>query len=173
MEADNGPDSTAEQSRGQGDLLADKHRLDADLRLIRRAIRGGWNVPRRVKHAITRRLGEILEQEEPCEISEFIQLGKLAATLDSVDLKTEAIAAQKEKPHAPNPSGVFINVNGGSGDVSIRHELLNDPQYLEFQRQRAIAEDADAGAVRQARQPGALENGSAPDLPGPSTNGHH
>lgn len=59
------------------------------------------------------------------------------------------------------------------GEVQVlRSEMLNEPEYLEFQRQRALIADSHACLVRANGESRAVEDGKAPGNPGPSTNGH-
>jgi hypothetical protein len=79
---------------------------------------------------------------------------------------------EQEQRDNPQAHRVLHHHSGTVGITAVRQELLNDPAYLEFQRQRAVAEDANAGAVCPPRQQGAVEDAAPPDLPGPSANGH-
>lgn len=49
---------------------------------------------------------------------------------------------------------------------AVRTEMLHEPEYLEFQRQRAITADANPSPVCENGQQRALANGEAPGDPG-------
>jgi hypothetical protein len=65
---------------------------------------------------------------------------------------------------------VEVNNTVGPNLAELRKEMLHDPAYVEFCRQRAL--DADSGPVRPNQQSGPLADGAAPSVPGPSGDGH-
>ena len=52
------------------------------------------------------------------------------------------------------------NVSSPADLTELRKQMLNDPNYIEYCRQRAL--DADSGAVCEGGQSGPLADGAAP-----------
>lgn len=111
----------------------------------------------------------------------------LTRMVDAVKGIRELWGLDDPKPD-DNPAkatGVFINVNGADrvdvAAVDMRAELLRERDYLEFQRQRALEIDTDSSPIRADSEPGPMEDGAAPNSPGPlgggsgngQANGHH
>jgi hypothetical protein len=68
-----------------------------DMVLVRRAIKGGWNVPEHIKEKVIEQMGLILEFSE--EDRSKIGAAKVLAIVDSIDQKTEQIASPKLHLH--------------------------------------------------------------------------
>lgn len=54
-----------------------------------------------------------------------------------------------------------VEVNHSTDVAALRHELLNDDNYLDFLRRQAVADDGNAGPVRADGQQGQVEDGAA------------
>lgn len=71
-------------------------------------------------------------------------------------------------------SGEIIHEHSGKVSVdAVIHQVLNEPDYLEYQRQRALQADSDPGPVRQNGEPGKVEDEAPPGTDRPGPNGSH
>ncbi|MDE2470016.1 MAG: hypothetical protein KGL35_15055 [Bradyrhizobium sp.] len=132
------------------------------MRLVRRSIRGGWNVPRRTRRRAVNKLDEYLDSEDSGLVIDTV---KALAVLDNADLKTEAIAAQREKANAnASSNNVFIHT-GGDAAVVVQ-QALNDPEYVAWRRSQAVRRAVESGALCGDGEPRALGDGAAPGGPG-------
>lgn len=73
------------------------HMSKQDMVLVRRAIKGGWNVPEHIKARVVDQMGQIVEFSE--EERSKIGAAKVLAIIDSIDQKTEQIASPKLHLH--------------------------------------------------------------------------
>jgi Putative ATPase subunit of terminase (gpP-like) len=59
-----------------------------------------------------------------------------------------------------------------SADLAeLRRRMLHEPDFIEYCQRRAA--DADTGPIRADGQPGSLEDGAAPEAPGPGAGASH
>lgn len=172
------------RSAGQTTLLEETNLTKQDAKLIERAVRERWPIGRRIKQTVIHRLRDIVEKREvtvmgkegPFEVEAPADSNSVAAARVLVAMvgQNQADEERVEKRGQPKDQ---INVNVGvqtNINVAplITRELLNDPDYLDYERQRASQADIDPGIVRPVRQPGALEISPPPNLPRPGNNGH-
>lgn len=78
---------------------------------------------------------------------------------------------EADKPKTP-AAGTTVNVAVGVSVQSVRQELLHDPEYLAYLRNREIESNGDAGVIREGGEPRALEVGPTPRDAGSGHNGH-
>lgn len=76
-----------------------------------------------------------------------------------------AVAEQTNIQNNTQINNTQINVSGGDVRAGIQ-ELLNEPEYVEWLRQRNLAEDCDPGAICQIRESGQMADGTAPRAAG-------
>ena len=159
------------ENKGIGDsLTVDRRTGGQDIRLYRRAIQEGWNVPGASKKVIVDELTRIVLQIErdgskrDVDPRNIIQASKALIAADSNDVRIQLGAEDK---------GVHVNVGVQTNVVMPTRDLLNEPGYLDYLRNRASAADSDAGPVCESGEPGAVEGGASPngDRP-PLDNGH-
>lgn len=146
-----------ETDRGQGEgalppSFADDHHSRADSRLIARAIRARWEVdPKYAQPLLNRQVRIALGEDDRNAIAAF------RAILESQKVE---LAIQEHE----NPTTQKHEHTHQVAVAVVRQELLNDPDYLEFQRQRAIEQDVQSSAVCAGVISGQVENGQAPGV---------
>lgn len=85
---------------------------------------------------------------------------------------------QNQKDHHKAIDKKLPDLHEHGGTVEHRHglsNLMSEPDYVGYLRNRTSNQDCDAGLVCQIREPGngkALENGTSHGGPGPGANGH-
>ena len=134
---------------------------------------GEWPLTGDVRRAIVNRQVRVAIDPEVSN-REATSAARCLAALNSQNLRGDA---QQAAPCAPHLTSVT------------RQELLNDPEYLDWLRSRAVDDetenrsddplddepgrgDVDAGTVRQDSQPGTVEAGRASPRSGPGDYGH-
>lgn len=137
-------DATSENGGTGGSLFEDKKVQHLDLRLVRRAIVNGWNVPAEIKQAVVDEVS-LIAMASPDDRNK-IAAARVLIAADGADLRLQ-MAAEKPEPASPS---VQVQVNVVQNQV---REALNHPEYLEFLERRALAEDRDTGPVRQVSGP--------------------
>lgn len=73
---------------------------------------------------------------------------------------------QNESVHHLHSGTVGVSI------VEMRRQIFNDPDYIEYQRSRAIAADSQSSPLRTNGQPGALETCPPSGTNGSGGNGH-
>lgn len=105
-------------SEGQGEgtapgeqlsVLSDPHHSRADAKLIRRAIREGWPIPRSARKSIVASLVELATKEDAQDMTRVRAAATLIAA-DQVNARREANEIRQEQP-APAGTAVQVNVN--------------------------------------------------------------
>lgn len=168
-------------SRGSGlsePLLQDPHRVYDDTRIAAVAVKKRWDIPEDKRRGLIERLFGIVDRKSNVILTK-------AGPFDSKsDADKNAIAAGKvivamegqnqtdDKP-AKETAGTQVNVNVGvQVNQSIQSAVTAEPEYLEWLRQRELAEGGNADAVGANGFAAAIPD-SAPRLGfGPGRNGH-
>ena len=154
-----------------------------EARMLARAVREGWVGPR----WRTRATAEEIEADADARGGQTLIDKTLIVThklIDSPDERSRWNAAkivvamesqnQSDEQHAdPKGDNTTVNVGVSVSVGEIIQRMNDDPDYIEYLRQRAVAEDCNAGYVRESSEQRPLEDGAAPGIPGPSLNGHH
>jgi hypothetical protein len=133
--------------------------------LLRRAIRERWPIKPEYREGIANRMVAIaIDSKSGARASISAARVLVAADKLNLDEELKATPDQIEVTH----SGT-VDIRGAIG------ELLGNQDYVEFQRQRALARDTDPRAICQLREsgyPSVVANGKAHGDPRPGTNGH-
>ena len=143
---------------GDGALHAGK----GNMALVRRAVRNRWPVGSKLKRAVVRQMAKIATSGEVSERD------RIAAS--KVLVAADALNARREQAEAPQPPGGGVTVNVGVAVQNVTADLLNDPDYIAYQRRRA--RDADARAVRQNGEPREVADGGDARTDRRGLNGH-
>lgn len=150
---------------GDGALRPGKY----NLRLVRQAISGGWNVKPDVKERIVKQLARVVDESD--DDGNIIAASRTLIMADAADLKKELAAESAEMSNGSTTNNfngpVQVNV------VAPVQEAMKQPEYLEYLETRALAEDSDPGVVRTNGKRGPVENGQALNGHQPGTNGKH
>jgi hypothetical protein len=152
-------------------LLTDPGHYRADCQLIVKSTKKRWPISPRVRRMLTSRLDAILSDPES-EHRVLIQAARALLEAEKQNQNDEMAAGGIAPGRTVN--NTQITINGSDVRAGVR-ELLNEPDYVEYLRQRTTSADCDAGLICQIREPvngKALENGSSHGGPGPGTNGH-
>lgn len=142
--------------------------LREENRLIGMAVRQQWKLDESAKEeavAITRK-----NLHDPCPRVANQAVRNFIA-MNSQNMEQEA----RDNPKPTNQPPVNVNVTLVS---SLRAELVqHDPEYVDVVRRRMLEATGgcsdQSGGVCGHGEPGAVEDGPASGLPGPSANGHH
>lgn len=136
-------------------------------RMIERAVREGWPIPEEKRPAIVARQVRIAlsKRSSPREATSAARclLGMEQQNVDRVFKVLDKIVPDQHHVGITNQPQPQLQ------------ELLAEPSYVEYLRQRTVDQDCDSGAVCQVRDYGngqALANGQAHGGAGPGTNGH-
>lgn len=122
----------------------------ADLRLLGRALRSRWKIPRNARDKLMERTIKTA-LESPDDVVSIAAVNTLLKA-DSINLK------QEQGPAKAGDTNVQINLTGQSVQ-----QALQDPQYLEYLRASRLEISSDPGDIRGDDQPGAVEAGPPPD----------
>ena len=170
-----------DDSRGQGQSVTilspeDEKRHQADIRLAARAVKWRWPVPEDSKSVIIERLLTVVKKEAvavmtkegPAELDGPADSNAIAAARVLVAMEGQN---QSDEQH---DKGETVNHrhSGSVGLVELRQEILNDPRYLEYARERIDTSLGDTGGVCVVGEQGQVEAGPAPENTGPGDNGH-
>lgn len=96
--ADN-PDDTEKEGGIGGSLFDRPVNIRSDIRLIRRAIKNGWGVSRKVKKQVVAKMVEVMETAE--EDRSKIGAAKVLIQADAIDQRTEIAAMEPSRPLPP------------------------------------------------------------------------
>jgi hypothetical protein len=170
-EPDSGGGGIMHPERLESGLLATR-----EARLLGRAIRKNWYKGQRWPTEITKTELTSIASERELTLKE-------QATLETFDglsnprsshihirnviaMEGQNIDTEKADQGLPAASPVQVNVG-----VSVRQGMIDDPEYLEFLRGRAVESNGHPSPVCANGERGGLENGSPPGTPRPGTNG--
>jgi hypothetical protein len=118
-------------------LLSDPDHRRADMKLIEQAFKQRWEMSPEKKTELMEKLFKIATEDSNATNREIISAARAI-------IAAEAQNQADEKTATPSQTGqVNVQVNIGNTIQS----ALNEPDYIEFLRQRALAEDSDPGAV--------------------------
>ncbi len=154
---------TSQNDGGIGGTLFDRAVNErSDTALVRRAIKGGWNVSDKLKALVLARMELIVENSE--EERNAIAAGKVVAAADSIDQRTEASA----KEPSPSTPSVVINNNVSATGIDLRN--LTDDELDTLERLHSAARGIRAGEATSAsgaseQQPLALHDVHEAGLP--------
>jgi hypothetical protein len=130
MDSSNKSTPIQPESGGIGGLCAvDARTGGQDLRLIRRAIVNGWNVPPDIKRTVIEEMSRIVagknERGEPIEVSarNRISAARVLVAADSVDARVEAVSRATTQ----------VNVNV-SNETRINLDRLTDAELEALER---------------------------------------
>jgi hypothetical protein len=127
-------------------------------RLERRALMAKWGVPADRLPAIVERQLEIAEKGEDREAT---QAFKAVLAARQQDLDIEKMETGEDAP----PTQTTYNT------VNVQVDLLKEPAYLEYLRERACQADSHPCPVRADGEPRAVEDGQALSKDRPSLDG--
>lgn len=149
--------------RGQAAaLLMDQSCRESDQRLIRRAIRDGWNIEPAKKSRILNRLMDVIDDEDATHMEAI----SAARTLIAADSKDQAFQISQEKSKDPASTQVNVQVNVGDKPTPVTESERVAEQLAIFERarERAMAR-AERAAVDQIHPPQA--DGAPNGIPSP------
>lgn len=183
-----------ERQRGAGKtiMLADAKETKQDAKLIERAVRERWPIGPRKRFALVQRLAGIVEKstiEVPVGGGEFgpqmlelegpadanaIAAGRVLVAMAAQNQADEHLQIKQAKPEPATNVQVNVGVQNTTqiSVAAVTQAMLDDPEYLEFERARAMAADGYPGTLRKVREPGALEVSAPPGPPRQGANGH-
>lgn len=145
------PSVGGQGSGASGLLLADPGHIRADARMLRRAIRNKWPITKLVKQETVETLRDIMK--DPMEKSNNrIAAAKTLVAADSVNARREQSSETGDQ---------HVHFHSHEAD-----RVLNDPDYIAWQRERALLADSDARPLRTGGEQGQMEVSPAPRLPG-------
>lgn len=133
------------------------HPGKGNLRLLARAIRERWPISEDVRARVVNQMSKVVDGSP--EERNVIAAARVLVQADACNLREQALDQPQTVLH--HHSGAV-----GVGIVELRQEVLHDPNYLEFLRHRAAAENGDAGVVRANDQQRPLEDAAAPGVSG-------
>lgn len=129
-------------------------------KLIRMAVRNRWKIkPEDQVKAVEVTVANMLAEDGR------VSNGAIKNMLAMLSQNQKLVEMSSE----PKPVQHEHHVTGSVVHAAVRGEVINDPAFLEYLRNHQS--DGDTGAVCQSSGP-TLEAGFAPEVPGPSTNGH-
>lgn len=156
-----------------GELFTDPTHMRQDLTLLKRALVEEWPLTEKTLRIGVKVAEDVAEhgKDERARIKAVEVLAILKGQNQKMLLAALGLSEVTNNTQINNTQ---INVNGGDVREGVK-QLLSEPDYVEYVRQRTVATDSDAGLVCQIREQGhgeALENGSSHGGVGPGTNGH-
>lgn len=131
--------------RSVSTLLTQQDQVAGDLRMIQKASRERWNIPEDVKELLIRRMKRIMKKKQvrvatkdgyayvdgPADAN-AATAARVIASLSKINQADD----HKAKPDEHHHTVSVVNV------AEVAAMLRADPDYMEFQRQRAEREDA-------------------------------
>lgn len=166
-----------ERKRLRAEFVGDEHerRLDATAQL-KAVIRSAWQSFEKSKEnaakIVTKKTGEGTDAETEETRTTEAQAGDRAFLAEIRECVADireiwGVDVQKDDQQNQNQnqisSTVNVHVQNDTSVFALRNELLSDPEYLEFQQQRALRQDVFAGPLPQGSVERPLENGPTPD----------
>lgn len=148
-------------SGGQGAVIDDR-RPRQHMQMVRRAIREGWPISQGVKAAIVHEMTAIVtgaihvcyddeDRDEVigAEVRSKIAAAKVLVAADSVNVAREKMdQADEHIEMGVGHGGTHVNVNVGLQlNQTIQNAVGTEPDYLEWIRQRELAQGGNADAV--------------------------
>ena len=143
-----------DSSRGIGlsePILQDPHRVYEDTRIAAVAIKKRWNIPEGKRSGLIDRLFGITEK------TSNVILTKAGPFDSESDADKNAVAAakvilamegQNQVDEKPEPTGTHVNINVGlQVNQAIQTAVAAEPEYLEWVRQRELAEGGNSDVV--------------------------
>lgn len=149
-----GENRPPEKNGGQGgpEHFHDGPGQTSDTRMIEQAVKRRWPIPEKFKEAIVRRQVRIATSKN----SSNREASAAARCVLEMERQNQADEHKRLDKEVPDQHAHSINIT----DVNeLRRQLLDDSEYLDYQRGRAVS--ADAGAVCPNGKPRPLEDGSA------------
>lgn len=144
--------------------LKDEEAMKEDLQAVTSAVVGRWKIPERYQHVVPTVLLKLIEDSEaPIDIR--LKAATLVARLHGQNQDDEHKRIDKSLPDL-HQLDAKIDVAKGV------KELLQDPDYLDYQREKAVERDSNAGSLREVGVGGQMANGSSSRLGGSGANGH-
>lgn len=122
-------DEKPQDEGGFGGAIFDRPTVrKAELNLIRRAVKGGWNVRDELKKKILDRVELIVDAEQDEDI--FLKAARIAVEADKADMAFEK--GEKEKANQSASSGVQVNIN-------LVEQVVSKQKIEEIQEQPPLA----------------------------------
>lgn len=177
---------TPEESplRGQGlsePLLLDPHRTKEDLRLANRAVRNRWRLKPEKCDGLVDRLFGITEKTAVSIVDRNGELVEIDSVADENAISAAKVIVsmmgqnQVDERAEDDPKGVRVEVGVNVG-MAVQNALTADPSYLEWLRDRELAEGGQPHAVGQnghGTNGHALLGATPHQGNGSGSNGHH
>ena len=137
MNRDNRKSISVPHSAGGGGLFQDEERVGNDMLMIRSAIKKRWPISDELKRRLIARMGEIIDSEHS-DSRDAIGAAKVIATAEGQNQCDELKLIPDQVDHTHNL---------GFSPRAVADELRADAGYLEYQRQKALAEDSGQPVV--------------------------
>lgn len=169
-----------QSSRGSGlsePLLQDPHRVYDDTRIAAVAVKKRWDIPEDKRRGLIDRLFGIVDRKSNTILTKSgpfdskSDADKNAIAAGKVIVAMEGQNQTDDKPNGKDLPSINVNV-GVQVNQQIQQAVTAEPEYLEWLRQRELAEGGNADAVGANGFAAAIPD-SAPRLGfGPGRNGH-
>jgi hypothetical protein len=165
-------------STGETEIQATR----GDMALVKYAVRQRWPISDEVRKDLVSQMSSVMKNSQ--NDRDRVAAAKVIALADDINLKDEGLRHQrrvakeerlnKSNGNSASNSGpsVVVQVAGQNVAVGVdatrvmREELLRDPDYLGYLRNRVIEGNSNPGAVRESGVGGPVENGPPPDAIG-------
>jgi hypothetical protein len=149
--------------RGQAAaLLMDPSCRESDQRLVRRAIRNGWNIEPAKKARILARLMAVIDDEK----ADYADAISAARTLIAADSEDQAFQLSQEKSKDPASTQVNVQVNVGDKPTPITESERVAETLAVFERARERVRIAAERAANDEVHPPQAD-GAASGIPSP------
>lgn len=136
----------------------------ADAPLISRAVAGGWPVTDKVRSVVLRKMMKHVRGDDS---EDSIAAARVVVKMDEINLK-----AQQGSNGKGGPVNVSVSVGVAVGQ-QVQSAVAAEPEYLEWLRERELAEGGHANAVGTNGHGGQVPHALAYPQVGPGRNGHH
>lgn len=122
--------------------LKDSSSVVRDAGLINIAVRRRWGITEEQLTKLPEMLGDIANNKR-IKVTARVAAARTLVGMERQNQLDQHKAIDKTIPDPPPPPDVER-----ADPVAVANQMLDDPDYIEYQRQRAIAADSDSGSVR-------------------------